>query len=381
MFITARRSGATIAAVGALFLSSACTSATDSSSDSASGDDTDAASSDCVKNAQAVVDKAKADLPLISPGQPLDGSAMQGKKIWVISILSNQWTQGVSQGLDAAADALGVDLTIFDGQGQVDRWNTGIQQAVASGADGIALLAVDPKIVSQSVAEATAAGIPVFNAFSAAKGDPVLPGIFANMQADNKTDGYNTAAWMIADSGCSAHALMMYGNGVAVWDAQAQGAQQAFDELCPDDCELTVKAIDLANMATDMPRETQTELTRDPDIKYVYPAQDSAVPFVEPAVTQLGGDVKVVSRDGLGENLDKMRDGGLQKLDVVMPPDQWMGYEILDETSRAVLGMDSDVQDVPTRLVDDSNVGSSNDDIYPAYTDFASKYIEAWGLS
>jgi ribose transport system substrate-binding protein len=380
MKISPRRAGSVAMAVGALLLASACSSATDSSSSGGSARE-DAADDPCVQKAQAVVDKAKADIPLEAPSEDLDGAAMAGKKIWVISILTNQWTQGVSVGLEDAAKDLGVDLTVFDGQGQVDRWNTGIQQAVAAGADGIALLAVDPKIVSQAVAEASAAGIPVFNAFSAAQGDPVLPGIFSNMQADNKTDGYNTAAWMIADSGCTAHALMMYGSGVAVWKAQAEGAEQAFQDLCPDDCELTTKEIDLANMATDMPRETQTELTRDPDITYVYPAQDSAVPFVEPAVTALGGDIKVVSRDGLGDNLDAMRDGGVQKLDVVMPPDQWMGYAILDETSRAVLGQPSAVLPVPTRLIDDSNVGSSNDDIYPEYTDFASAFRQAWGLA
>lgn len=378
MKISLGRAGSAAVAASALLLATSCTSATDAGSDEPSAD---AADNPCVSKAQSVVDAARADLPLVVPTAPLDGSAMAGKKLWVISILSNQWTQGVSVGLEDAAADLGVDLTVFDGQGQVDRWNTGIQQAVAQGADGIALLAVDPKLVSQSVADAEAAGIPVFNAFSAKKGDAVLPGIFSNMQADNETDGYNTAAWMIADSGCTAHALMMYGTGVAVWEAQATGAAAAFEELCPEDCELTTKAIDLANMATDMPRETQTELTRDPDIKYVYPAQDSAVPFVEPAVAQMDPDVKIVSRDGLGENLDALREGGLQKLDVTMPPDEWMGYSILDELSRAVMGLPSDVQEVPTRLVDETNAGSANDDIYPAYDGFADEYRKAWGLS
>jgi ABC-type sugar transport system substrate-binding protein len=379
MKISLRRAGAVTVAAGALLLASACSSATDSDS----GSDTDAAAADnpCVTKAEAVVDTARGDAALSAPTEPLDGAAMAGKNIWVISILTNQWTQGVSVGLNDAADNLGIDLTIYDGQGSVDRWNTGMAQAIASKADGIVLLAVDPKLVSQAVADAAAAGIPVTNAYSAKQGDAVLPGIFSNFQADNKTDGYNTAAWMIADSGCKAHALMMYGSGVAVWEAQAEGAEEAFKELCPDDCELTTKAIDLANMATDMPRQTQTELTRDPDIKYVYPAQDSAVPFVEPAVSQIGTDIKIVSRDGLAENMDALREGGLQKLDVAMPPDRWTGFAILDEMSRAVLGMPSGEMLVPTRLIDETNIGSSNDEIFPAYSDYESVFLDMWGTA
>jgi ribose transport system substrate-binding protein len=379
---TPLRVGLITAAAGLLMLAAACTSATDKS---ATGDSSSGASSSqsaCAKKAQAVVDKARAPLPLAVPTATLDGSKMAGKNIWVISILSNQWTQDVNSGLKKAAKDLGIDLTIFDGQGQVDKWNQGIQQAIADKADGIIMNSIDPAVVSQAVADAAAAHIPVLNAMSAKTGAPTAPGIFANMQADNYTDGYNTAAWMIADSDCKADALVMYASGVVVWDAQQAGANQAFEDLCPTTCKVTTKVIDLANIATDMPRQTQTELTKDKDIDYVYPVQDSAVPFIEPAITQINPSVKIVSRDGVSSNLDALRGGSsLQKVDVSMPAGPWFGYAFIDDISRAVLGMTPSGVQVPTMLIDKSNIVSSNDDLFPAYSDYEGAYKKVWGVN
>jgi ribose transport system substrate-binding protein len=378
---TPLRTGAIIAAAGALLLAAACTNATENSASGDSSSSASSAHSACVQKAQAVVDKARTPLPLAVPTAALDGRKMAGKNIWLISILSNQWTQQVNSGAQAAAKSLGIKLTIFDGQGQVDKWNQGIAQAIADKADGIIMDSIDPAVVSQAVADAAAAHIPVLNAMSAKTGAPPAAGIFANMQADNYTDGYNTAAWIIADSGCKADALVLYASGVVVWGAQQEGANQAFKDLCPTTCKVTTKVVDLANIATDMPRQTQTELTKDKNIDYVYPLQDSAVPFIEPAITQINPSVKIVSRDGVETNLNALRGGKtLQKVDVAMPPGPWFGWAFTDDISRAVLGMKPSGLQVPTMLIDHTNIASSNDTLFPAYSDYTGAYKKVWGL-
>ena len=103
--------------------------------------------------------------------------------------------------------------------------------------------------------------------------------------------------------------------------------------------------------------------------------------FVEPAVAQVNPQVKILSRDGIPQALDEIRDGGLQKATVATPPEAWIGYSVVDDLSRAILGLDPNGIVVPTRLIDSSNVGESNADIAPEYDDFQDAYRKLWGLS
>jgi ribose transport system substrate-binding protein len=368
---------APIVAVSALALTSACSSATsETGSDTAAG-----SSSPCVKKAESVVDTARAPMDLTLPSQPLDGASLKGKKIWMILILTNQWSSAVADGFKEAGNALGANVTVFDGQGQVNRWNEGIAQAIAQHADAISLLGIDPSLVSEAVKDAQAAGIPVLNAIAGNSDDPVADGIYDNFSADYRQDGYDLGAWTIADSGCKAHTLYLYGTGVPLWEAQREGGDNAYKDLCADDCSITDKTVDLANLATEMGRTTQTELTQDPKINYVYPANDSAVTFVEPAVVQVNPQVKIVSRDGITQALDEIRKDGQQKATVATPPEGWIGYSIVDDLGRAILGLDPSGITVPTRLIDKTNVGSANTDVAPAFKDYASAYAKLWGLS
>jgi ABC-type sugar transport system substrate-binding protein len=368
---------APLAAIAALALTSACSSATSSTTSSSAAN----SDSPCVQKATTVVDKARAPLDLTLPEQPLDGSKLAGKNVWLILILTNQWSSAVADGFKKAGEALGEKVTVFDGQGQVNKWNEGIAQAIAQHADAISLLGIDPSLVSQAVKDAQSAGIPVLNAIAGNSDDQVPAGIYDNFSADYRQNGYDIAAWTIADSGCQAHSLYLYGTGVPLWDAQREGGDNAYKELCPDDCTIEDKTVDLANLATEMGRTTQTELTQNPDINYVYPANDSAVTFVEPAVTQVRPSVKIVSRDGISQALAEIRKDGQQKATIATPPEGWIGYTIVDDLGRAILGMDPNGLVVPTRLIDKTNVGSADGDVAPAFADFENAYAKLWGLS
>lgn len=364
--------------VASLAMLAACSSAT---SDDDGGSDAAASDSPCVQEATKIVDSAREATPLAIPEESVDGAAMAGKNIWMVTILTNQWSTAVAEGFKAGVDALGAKATVFDGQGLVNKWNEGIAQAVAQKADGIVLLGIDPNVVSESVSDASAAGIPVVNAISGNFDDDVPEGVFSNFTADYRDDGRKIAAWTLVDSGCDASTLFMYATGVPLWDAQMEGNHEVYDELCPDDCEMIDQTVDLANVATDMGRVTQTALTQNPDINYVYPAWDSAVTFAEPATVQVRPEARIVSRDGIVQALDEIRDGGQQKVTVATPPEQWIGWGTVDEISRAILGMDPGGVVVPTRLVDKSNVGESNAEISPNYDGFEDKFLALWGLA
>lgn len=364
--------------VAGLVLLAGCSSATD---DGDGDGDKAVADSPCAQEATKIVDSAREPAPLAIPEEPLDGSALAGKNIWMVTILTNQWSTAVADGFKAGVEGLGAEATIFDGQGLVNKWNEGIAQAVAQKADGIALLGIDPGVVGEAVKDAAEAGIPVVNAISGNYDADVPEGVFSNFSADYRDDGRKIAAWTLADSGCDASTLFMYATGVPLWEAQMEGNHEVYDELCPDDCEMIDQTVDLANVATDMARVTQTALTKDPDINYVYPGWDSAVTFAEPATVQVRPEASIVSRDGIVQALDAIRNGGTQKVTVATPPEQWIGWGIVDEIGRAIAGQEPGGVVVPTRLVDESNVGESNDEISPNYVGFEDKFLELWGVN
>ncbi|WP_340539145.1 sugar ABC transporter substrate-binding protein [Nocardioides sp. GXZ039] len=369
---------ATGLALASLAMVTACTSAT--SDDDKDKGSAEASDSPCVADAQKIVDSGKEPSPLAISDEAVDGSKMSGKSIWMVTILTNQWSTAVSEGFKSAAETIGAKPTVFDGQGQVNRWNEGIAQAVAQKADGIILLGIDPANVAEAVKDASDAGIPVVNAISGNYDDPVADGVFSNLSADYTQDSRYIAAWTLVDSGCDATMLYLYGTGVPLWESQKIGHDEVYADLCPDDCEVINKTVDLANAATDMPRTTQTELTQNQDINYVYPAWDSAVTFVEPAVLQTRPDVTIVSRDGIVQALDAIRDGGTQRVTVATPPEGWIGWATVDEIARALTGLEPSGTVVPTRLIDESNVGDSNDQIQPEYDGFEAVYEELWGV-
>ncbi|MHC3003044.1 sugar ABC transporter substrate-binding protein [Gordonia sp. GN26] len=370
-------------AVGALLLGvalslSACTTAT-SSDNSASTDRTlSAEAAKCVEGVSTSLGTAMEPTELISPAGPLDFSSLEGDSIWFISSSMNQFSTDMSAGAEEAAKAAGMKLVRFDGQGSSNRYNEGIEQAVAQQAAGILLVGIDPSLVSSALAVAGAAGIPVLNAINSDRSVPAPANMYGNLTSDFTMDGGAAADWMLTDSGCDVNVAIIYASQLPIWDNAAQGAKKRIEEQCSE-CDVTLLDIDFANVATSIGSELQSALQRNPDINYVFPVWDSAVTFVDPILATANSKAKVVSRDGLQPNLDSIRDGG-QAMTVAMPPTGWIGWIAVDDLARAMLGKPAPGYYIPTRVVDSSNIGKATpEDVFPNYVDYAAEFKEAWG--
>src|SRR5689334_10444889 len=140
-----------------------------------------------------------------APGDAVQAPA--GKKIVAITCSSQGYgcVQG-GIGVQEAAKALGWSVTVADGKGDPATWNSAIQQAVASKADGIVLLAVDPALVAGALAKAKAAGIPVISTFIPKLGSTAVDGYAST---DHAQGGKILADWIIKDSGGQAKVLML----------------------------------------------------------------------------------------------------------------------------------------------------------------------------
>ncbi|MCL8027669.1 sugar ABC transporter substrate-binding protein [Nocardioides bruguierae] len=368
------------AAATALALSmTACTSATEASDDSSSAstaDLTDAQQS-CVDSVQPKVEAASAEVDLLAPDSPIDLDAVSGETIWFITVTMNQFSSDMLAGVEEAADAAGVSVKSYDGQGSTNRYNEGIEQAIAQGAAGIILVGIDPSVVSSALADADAAGIPVQNTLNSDPDDELAEGLYGNLTSDFSADGATMADWALADSGCDATISIIYSSAIKVWDLMATAAEAEIKAECSD-CNVDMLDIDLANAATDVGAQLQSSLQKNPDTNYVIPVWDSAVTYVTPVIAAAGSDAKVISRDGLEANIAWVLDG-TQDVTVGTPPTDWLGWLSVDDLLRAMTGEDAPGYVIPTRIIDSETVGDgSTEDIWPAYVDFQSAFTEAW---
>lgn len=337
-----------------------------------------AAPGQCPAEVLSDVAAARAELPLLAPPAPLPLAALKGKTLWYVSVTFNQFSSDWVAGLREAAALAGVRVVTFDGQGSASRFNEGIGQAVAQGAAGIIVAAIDPALISAPLAEAKAAGIPVMNGFN---GDPkaALPnGMYGNFSSDFTADGATAAKWAMADSGCAARMVLITSSSVAVWQNVAAGARAAFARHCRD-CTLKVLDVDIANIATNLGSQLQAALQQDPGIGYIFPAGDSLVPFIAPITSAAGSKAKVMGRDGLASSLRLIATRGGQDMTLAMPDFKWLGWLAFDDLARAILKLPRTGYTVPARIVDARNVGDGQQEkLFPAYVGYRQAFQKAW---
>ena len=332
----------------------------------------------CLSAIKADVEAAKADVKLIAPTKPLDLKALKGKTIWYVPVYFNQFSSDWVAGLQEAADTAGVKLVTFDGQGSANRFNEGISAAVAQHAAGIIVAAIDPSVISASLAEAKAAGIPVMNGVNSDPNTPLPSGMYGNFTSDFTAEGATAAKWALLESGCTAHLVMLTSSSVAVWQNMAAGAKSAFDRYCPE-CSLKVLDIDIANIVTSIGSQLQTALQLDPGVDYILAAGDALVPFVSPVVATANSSAKVLGHDGLAASIDMIASRKGQDMTVAMPDFKWLGWLAFDDLGRAILGQARPGYVIPTRIIDATNIGNGSvDKLFPNYVKFREAFTRAW---
>ncbi|MGC0239476.1 sugar ABC transporter substrate-binding protein [Arthrobacter sp. SD76] len=357
-----------------------CTPATEAGQSSAkTAGELTADQQKCVDSVSPDVEAARAVTPLLVPEERLDTAAVAGKNVWIVTALVNQWGSELFDGMKAAADEAGIKTTLYDGQGQVNRYNAGIQQAIAEKADGIILVSIDPAVVSQSLVDAKAAGIPVQNFYSGDPNDQLPEGIYGNVAATPTEDGIAQAKWVLANSGCKANVVLVHSSQVGVWAKLVEGAKSVFEEYCPTECKLTVLDIDLANVSTDVGSQLTSALQRDPDTNYVWSSWDSAVTFINPVLSASNFQGVFLSHDGLQTAVQEIVDGGHLDSTAAWPPPAWIGWVSLDDMARHLAGAKPNGIVVPTRILDTENIGDgSQGKTFENYVGFEDKFVNAW---
>lgn len=339
-----------------------------------------ASGDDCVVKAQTVVDKWTAEVPLVGPSKPYDMAANSGKEYWLLLTLVNQFSGAIADGFEGAAEAAGVKGVVFDGKGTVNEWNKGLNQAVAQGADGIILWGIPPELVQEGLDAAVAAGIPVIDSVNGSVDDPLQAGVLAHVDVNAYEWGDALANWMLAESNCQANVGVVWPPAFGGLDKIANQTRDTLAENCPE-CRFVSAEMDVATLATSLPEQTRTMLTANPDLNFFTPLFDSAVTFAAPVVSQFSG-VQIGSHDGVPSSLDLVRAGGPQTMDMTYPPSEYLGWALMSILGGLSQGLEPDAAllRIPERMVTTENIPATNEAIWPAYADFQSVFLEAWGI-
>lgn len=244
-----------------------------------------------------------------SAGAPADGDY---KIAIVLKTLTSEFWQSMKTGAEEKAKELGVTLDVYasnsedDVEGQV----TLVENAISQGYDAIGVAPISNVNLNNAIAQATAAGIYVVNIDEAVDVENLASlggAVQAFVTTDNVVVG-NMAGQFIVDTIGSGQVAIIEGKaGVQSGEDRKTGASQAFEkgglELVdsqPADWDRT-KAFNLA----------QNYISKYPDLKAIYCANDTMAMGAQEAVANSGKDIVVVGTDGNSDAIESVEAGGL----------------------------------------------------------------------
>jgi ribose transport system substrate-binding protein len=324
------------------------------------------------------------------PGKPFGAKKAAGKTIFSIQENStNPFTNTIVAGMKDVADKIGIELVDYPNQGQRTQWIQGIQQAISRKVDVIVLSGgtIGPIYFEAQAAAAARAGIPIVTVVDRDLTQSAEPNTAAHVGQPYAEAARLDADWIIKQTRCHANVLVITSNELIAGDINSRAAQGEFDRYCGDGCKTRFVNVPLSEWGTKIGTTTQTEVSSNPDLNYVFPLYDAMSQFVVPAI-QLGGGitrVKVATFNGTPGILRMIQTGDTVQM-IVGENETHLGYAAMDQAMRLVTGVDP-IGDgdygIPLRVFDDSNVDQTGDP--PGYgVGYGDKwrdgFLKAWGL-
>lgn len=278
-----------------------------------------------------------------------------GLKIGLVQINQQAlfFTQ-MNAGAQAAADAAGAELVIFNANNDPARQADAIETYIAGGVDGLVVVAIDVNGVMPSIADAHAAGIPV------AAVDAILPEgpQIAQVGVDNELAGQLMAVHLMEyldDNGTESVELGIVG---ALNSFIQNVRQKGFQDGISGDARITtVGVVDGRNVQDNALRAAENLITANPGIDVIYATGEPALVGAIAAVESQGrtGDINVIGWDLTGEVIAGIDAGYVTA--VIQQDPEGMGAAAVNTVLKSIAGepVEYDVA-VPVTIVTTQNV-------------------------
>lgn len=375
---------------GLVMAAAACSSSSNSASSGTTPPTTAAATSSSGSANLAAVGRQLAayeGIPTFqTPGEPIDVASLKGKTIYSIpQTTAIPFLSVTEQAEQAIAKRYGINFVEYSTQGETNQWVQGIDQAVASHANGIMLNALDPRLVAPQIAAARSAGIPVESSeFADLDQSSQLPSTLSAIRGDNFSEaGTLEAAWTIQATSGHADVVVVENKEQLSTLAMVAAIKSEFANYCPQ-CKVTYINVPATDWATRIQPDVQAALAADPSINYIIPIYDPMSQFVIPAITAAGrtGSVHIATFNGTPFALKDLADGDVIAMDISENLD-WLASANMDEIFRVMLGKPA-VADEHTalRVFTKANIAQAGNP--PAYNEglgsaYVGGYSSIWG--
>jgi ribose transport system substrate-binding protein len=293
-----------------------------------------------------------------------------GKTFWFIS--PAQAVPVVAEagaGFTQAAQAMGVNAKVFDGQGSVTQWNAGIQEAVTQHAAAIILYAENPSLLASSLAQAQAAHIPVVSLANQEPGTPLQAGVNGALSPDPNLGGTWEAAYALKESNCQGTLGFLYSSTFATEALQLPAFQSTVHKYCPS-CQVVTENIPSSASQSASATIATTTANRYPDMKVMVSAAAANTDVMVPALKALGWKGELIDWSGSSQNVGYIKSGNIESSDVLWPPEGELAFAALDMAARLAAHQPAVSESTPLQLVTIGNISNATalDNYAPLYT-------------
>ncbi|UPO76966.1 substrate-binding domain-containing protein [Arthrobacter sp. Helios] len=317
----------------------------------------------------------------------------EGLSAWVVSCGQSQVTCSTpAQGAADAAEAIGWQSNICDGQLNPNGWANCIRQGVAANADVIFVIGQDCSSFQGPLEEARAAGITTVgvgaNDCDVDGGEPLFTGITKQLDGMDNEQWWNKlgelqAGWLIGqtDGDVKLLEVTFADTRFGPWISDGLNAEL---EKC-DSCEV-VATLQLSNQdaaSGAMAQKLSTALLQAPEANAVaVPLDGWFMAGLSQAIvsSQRSDDLAVVGAFGQRSNLDLIAAGQGQDASIAFSL-EWNGWSGVDTALRLLAEQEILPSGVGMQAVDaKTNMPAGGAAFaYDPVIDFKQAYLEAWG--
>jgi ribose transport system substrate-binding protein len=321
------------------------------------------------------------------PGPTTPAKAPTGVKVGIIPCGAQfRGCNAPALGAAEAAKALGWTYTVYDGAGTQEKQNTGILDALSSGANLILTTALDPNFIQLGLSKAKEAGVPVVS--SSAGTDTPNPVItptgdglkyVTDVGTDFPAVGRGVGDFTVKESGGKANVVVFEDDEYPSAVSSLKGFVDVIKK-CPG-CKVSDIVKMTASQIGSVGQIAVGYLQTHPDVDWVYAPYDPAAAVMVNAIVQAGlqDRVKLVSIVGSAQDIDFIRQGRVQVADGAFD-NFYMGWAQVDQAIRVLNKqplIEPNDEGTPYAIITKDNLPPPGGE-FTAKVDYRSKFLSLW---
>ncbi|MEV8531565.1 substrate-binding domain-containing protein [Streptomyces sp. NPDC051211] len=309
-------------------------------------------------------------------------AAVSGKSIvYVAQTMTNPGVAGVAKGVEEAAKTIGWKVRVIDGEGTPAGIQAALSQAITLKPSGIVIGGFDPRLTSQQVARARAAGIPVIGWHAVdSPGPSESTGLFTNITTKVGDVAKISADWIIARSRGEAGVVLFTDDSIPFARNKAELIKKELAG-CSGVALLAYENIPIPDASSRTPQEVSSLLSRFRN-RWTHSVAINDLYFADaaPALRAAGRPgsgppFNIGAGDGDPSAFQRINSEQFQAATVPEPLSQ-QGWQIIDEFNRAFAGRPASGYVAPVHIATaDNSSGAESWDP----SGYREAYRKIWG--